>query len=228
MPDANRADRSDGGPESSPREKRERVQLFLAKFHGLTTAVVDDDIVPTRLAGSIRAAHPGISVAHGQVQDALNSGRYDQALADSSLADAQLDPKERGYLHNMNRYYTAKRNHPTDTDERAAWAARALRWGSIIVGSLSSELDKVKGVEFIKEGAEVLVNAVEEYLARADSDDDDFTPPSAAGPPAEPDDEDGRQAPVASSGPAAVQPGSTAARRARQTQPRSQRRRKGE
>jgi hypothetical protein len=220
MPDGNRTDRPDGGPESSPREKRERVQLFLAKYHGFTTAVVDDDIVPTRLAGSIRAAHPGISVAHGQVQDALNSGQYDQTLADSSLADAQLDPKERGYLHNMNRYYAAKRNHPTDSDERAVWAARALRWGNIIVGSLSSELDKVKGVEFIKEGGEVLVNAVEEYIMRAYSDDEDRRPPSAAAPPAEPDDDYGEQAAVETSEYAKDQPKPPAARRGRQTQPR--------
>lgn len=243
MPDGNRTDMSGGGQESSPQEKRERVQLFLAKYHGFTTAVVDDTIIPTRLAGSIGAAHPGISVAHGRVQDSLNSGQYDQTLAESSLAGAQFDPKERGYLHNMNRYYAAKRNYPTNTDERAKWAARALRWGNIIVGSIASELDKVKGVEFIKEGGEVLLNAVEEFIARADSDEESIPPPSAASPPANPDDDDLQQTPgesfdveeaeyeappaeEAATEYAVDQPTSPAARRGGRTQPRAGRSRK--
>jgi hypothetical protein len=189
MPDGNRTHGSDDGPERSPLQERERVQLFLAKYHGLTTAVVEDNIVPTRLAGSIGAAHPGISLAHGRVQDSLNSGDHDEALATSSLAGAQFDQKELGYLHNLNRYYTARRNDPANLDERAGWAARALRWGNIVVGSVSSELDKVKGVEFIKEGGEVLLNAVEEFIAHKDSEDESIRPPSvAAGPPANPED----------------------------------------
>jgi hypothetical protein len=184
--------------ERSPQEKRERVQLFLARYHGLTSSIVEDSIIPSRLAESIDGAHPGISLAHGYVQDSLNTGDHDERLATSSLAGAQFDPKERGYLYNMNRYYAAKKNDPADTERRAKWAARALRWANVIVGSISSELDKVKGIEFIKEGGEVLLNAVEEFIASEDVNDEDVSPPREPPPPSAEADDEGVQIPAES------------------------------
>ena len=41
---------------------------------------------------------------------------------------------------------------------------RGVKWGNIIVGSLSKELDKFKGIEVIKEFGEVVVTTLEQII----------------------------------------------------------------
>src|SRR5215204_1426549 len=127
MADGNPTPTPGNASEPSPEQKRERVQLLLAKHHGFTSSIMEDSIIPTRLAGSIGEFRPGLAMAYGRAQDSLNTRQHDEGLANSSLAGAQFDPKERGFLYNMNRYYSAKHNRPNDVDARAKWAARGLR-----------------------------------------------------------------------------------------------------
>jgi hypothetical protein len=50
---------------------------------------------------------------------------------------------------------------------------RGVKWGNIIIGSLSKELGKFKGAETITEFGEVVVTTLEQIVESGESKDDD-------------------------------------------------------
>ena len=50
---------------------------------------------------------------------------------------------------------------------------RGVKWGNIIIGSLSKELGKFKGAEMITEFGEVVVTTLEQIVESGESEDED-------------------------------------------------------
>jgi hypothetical protein len=98
-----------------------------------------------------------MSGAVGEVHAELNSGRHDNELIKYGLAGEQLEPKKRGFRWNLRRLVQF------EGALRRPYLIRALKWGNIILGSLSKELEKsVPGIEVVKEFGEVLLTAIEQ------------------------------------------------------------------
>jgi hypothetical protein len=164
----------------SPEDHRRELQGILGEFHGLLTTIVDrlyvlgGDAAMNALAADIKDAFPGLSVSFGHIQGELNSGREDQHLEQAALTAEQLNPKKRGFRYNCQRYYKAiadiaARQESPDSIQAVKHAIRSVKWGNIIIGSLSKELGKLKGAELIKEFGEVVVTTLEQIAEARES-----------------------------------------------------------
>jgi hypothetical protein len=157
--------------------QRHELQGLLGEYHGLLTTVIQrlpEEGELRELYADIRNAFPGVSFSFGQVQAQLNTGDHDERISDVALAAGQLEPKRRGFRFNCGRFYSAIKDVPNKFELRdVRHALRAVKWGNIIVGSLSIELDKYKGVEAIKEFGEVVVNVLEEFKEHLEQKDAD-------------------------------------------------------
>jgi hypothetical protein len=164
--------------EPSPEEQRQVLQGLLGEHHGLLTTVMYQCLSPSsgmlsssdpemrELLEHLRDAYPGVSIAFGQVQGELNTGNHDEGLDDVGLAKDQLGPKRKGFRYNLRRFYGGLRNIRTKPGfiQAAKHGLRAVKWGNIIVGSLSKELQKIRGMEAILEFGEVVVETLEQVI----------------------------------------------------------------
>jgi hypothetical protein len=166
-------------PEPSAEDQRHELQGLLGEYHGLLTTIVDrlrglaEDEEMAALLADIENAFPGVSMSFGQVQGKLNTGRHDEGLGEVGLTAEQLKPKKRGFRFNCGRFYRAITNLPetftspqgrSDLIRAAKHAMRGVKWANIIIGSLSKELGKFKGVEVIREFGEVVVTTLEQII----------------------------------------------------------------
>jgi hypothetical protein len=165
------------GDRLPPEDERRRLQTILAEYHGLL-AFIAHQIIPNLRADAARAlaeqitrAYPGASAALGQVQHELNTGEHDEGIANVGLAAPEVDAKERGFRFHLRRLYSALKQTPTDAVRQAKHAARAIKWGNIILGSLGEEITKIRGMEVIREFGEVVAQLLEDGLAPRDEDD---------------------------------------------------------
>jgi hypothetical protein len=171
-------------PEPSAEDQRYELQGVLGEYHGLLTTIVQELLpdVPYEemadLLSDIRSAFPEVSISFGEVQGELNTGSHDEGLEGVALNSEQFKPKKRGFRFNRNWFYRVMANHPkrnTDPQRKfnliraVKYAMRGVKWGNIIMGSLSKELGKFKGVEVIKEFGEVVVTTLEQIVETAES-----------------------------------------------------------
>jgi hypothetical protein len=180
--------------EPSPEDQRHELQGILGEYHGLLTTIVDrlselaqgvelaQDAEMVALIGDIGNAFPGVSVSFGQVQGELNTDRHNEGLEGVALTAEQFNPKKRGFRYNCRRFYRAIADLPatvtspqrrSDLIRAAKHAMRGVKWGNIIIGSLSKELGKFKGAEIIIEFGEVVVTILEQIVESGESEDDD-------------------------------------------------------
>jgi hypothetical protein len=167
------------GDERGPELGRYELQSVLGQIHGLVDTAIQHPWYPDELAEPIRAGYPGISQAFGRVQAELNTGEHDEDLLARGLAGEQMEPKKLGFRAALRRFLTTLRqtvqegsaNYLTDLVAPARELGDALQWASVIVGSLAAELNKVRGVEIIKEGIEVIQVAVAQWVARRPAGD---------------------------------------------------------
>jgi hypothetical protein len=89
------------------------------------------------------------------------------------LTSEQFKPKLRGFRFNRRRFYAAIADLPATINSpqrragfiRAAkHAIRGAKWGSIAIGSLSTELGKFKGAEVIREFGDVIITTLEQIV----------------------------------------------------------------
>jgi hypothetical protein len=162
----------------SPEEQRYILQGLLGEHHGLLNTVMNQLILPPsgtpsytdpemqELLEHLRDAYPGVSMAFGEVQGELNTGNHDEGLDGVGLAKDQLGPKRKGFRYNLRRFYGGLRNIGTKKGfiQAAKHGVRAVKWGNIIVGSLSRELHKIKGIEVILEFGEAVVETLDQVI----------------------------------------------------------------
>ncbi len=162
----------------SPEAERHILQGLLGEHHGLLTSAMHGLLPPSpgglssadpemqELVEDLWNAFPGVSVAFGEVQGALNTGDHDEGLRAVGLTQDQLRPKRKGFRFNMRRYYRALRDISTRAGlvQAAKHAVRAVKWGNIIVGSLSNELQKIKGMDVILEFGQAIVETLEQVI----------------------------------------------------------------
>jgi hypothetical protein len=166
-------------PEPSAEDERHELQGLLGEYHGLLTTIVKrlhglpQDEEMAGLLADIENAFPVVSISFGQVQGELNTRRHDERLEEVALTAEQLKPKKRGFRYNCSRYYNAIVDLPetitspqgrSDLIRAAKHAMRGVKWGNIIIGSLSKELGKFKGAEVIREFGEVVVTTLEQIV----------------------------------------------------------------
>jgi hypothetical protein len=162
-----------------PSAERHELQGLLGEYHGLLTTIVNrlrvfsQDGEMTDLLADIENAFPVVSISFGQVQGELNTGIHDESLGEVALTAEQLKPKKRGFRYNCSRFYKAIANLPetisspqgrSDVLRAAKHAMHGVKWGNIVVGSLSKELLKFKGAEVIREFGEVVVTTLEQIV----------------------------------------------------------------
>jgi hypothetical protein len=173
-------------PEAAAEVQRQELQGILGEYHGLLTTIVQEllqevpDEEMTDLIGDIRNAFPGVSVAFGEVQGKLNTGGHDDGIDDVALSSEQLKPKKRGLRFNYRRFYRAmagRQESPRRFDlvRTLKHALHSVKWGNVIVGSLSKELGKSKGIEVIKEFGEIVVTTLEQIIDNKESKDSNET-----------------------------------------------------
>ena len=166
----------------TPEGQRYELQSFLGEYHGLLTSIVQrlheylQKGTIENLLADIDNAFPGVSVAFGEVQSELNTGRHDSGLQEVALTSEQLKPKLRGFRFNRRRFYASITNLPANLSSprwrtSAKHAMRAVKWGNIIVGSLSKELSKFRGAEVIKEFGEVMAVTLEQMVDDSEAEE---------------------------------------------------------
>jgi hypothetical protein len=166
-------------PGPSVEDQRHELQGILGEYHGLLTTIVQELLEPVPdteiadLISDIRNAFPDVSISFGEVQGELNAGGHDEGLDSVALNSEQLIPKKRGFRFNLRRFYNVmrgRRNRNADSPrtfnlvQALKYAMRGVKWGNIIVGSLSKELGKFRGIEVIKEFGEVVVTTLEQII----------------------------------------------------------------
>lgn len=168
-----------GTPKPSAEDERHELQGLLGEYHGLLTTIVNrlhglrQDEEMAGLLADIENAFPVVSISFGQVQGELNTGIHDGRLGEVALTADQLKPKKRGFRYNCRRFYDAIADLPeaitspqgrSDLIRAAKHAMRGVKWGNIIIGSLSKEVGKFKGAEVIREFGEVAVTTLEQIV----------------------------------------------------------------
>jgi hypothetical protein len=162
----------------SAEEQRQILQGLLGEHHGLLNTVMYQCLSPSsgmlsssdpemrELLEHLRDAYPGVSIAFGEAQGELNTGNHDEGIDGVGLAKDQLGPKRKGFRYNIRRFYGRLRNIGTQKGfiQAAKHGVRAVKWGNIIVGSLSRELRKIKGIEVILEFGEAVVETLEQVI----------------------------------------------------------------
>lgn len=167
-------------PDPPVEVQRHELQGILGEYHGLLTTIVQElfqEVLNTEMTDlivDIRSALPGASAAFGEVQGELNTGDHDEGIERVALSSEQLEPKKRGLRFNMRRFYKAmagRRESPRRFNlvKALKHAMHGVRWGNVIVGSLSKELSKLKGMEVIREFGEVVVTALEQMIDEEES-----------------------------------------------------------
>jgi hypothetical protein len=166
-------------PELSPEDQRHELQGLLGEYHGLLTTIVQEllegapNTEMADLFDDIRSAFPGVSISFGEVQGELNTGSHDAALSSVGLTSEQLKPKKRGFRFNCIRFYRLMAGRPKGNSDSSQkfnlvgalkYAMRGVKWGNIVIGSLSTELSKFKGIEVIKEFGEVVATTLEQIV----------------------------------------------------------------
>lgn len=152
----------------SPEAERVELQAILAQYHGLLTTIVQDLVprlpsdVQAELRASVEAAFTGVSVSFGELNAELNPGAHDEGLGWVALRGEQKDLKKRGFRFNLKRFYRALGLQNIEGAVRHG--IRAVKWGNIIIGSLSKELEKLRFVEVIKEFGEVVETLLDHVL----------------------------------------------------------------
>src|SRR5689334_14377791 len=137
-------------PARTPEEARQDLQAILGALHGLLSKAVDcrQNWCPSELRDAIGNAFLDIGLAFGRVQADLNSGAHDDRLGQWGLGGVQMEPKKQGFWSALRRFFD-----PTRRGQLPYFGAfgSALRWGALIVGSLSRE---IPGGEVIHEFVE--------------------------------------------------------------------------
>jgi hypothetical protein len=174
----------------SPQGQRQILQGLLAQHHGLLHTVMNQCLSPSSSDPEMRKllgqlwdaydrdmrellehlwdAYPGVSIAFGEVQGELNTASHDDGIDGVGLAKDQLGPKRKGFRYNLRRFYGGLRNLGDRKGfiQAAKHGVRAVKWGNIIVGSLSRELHKIKGIEVILEFGEAVVETLDQVIER--------------------------------------------------------------
>jgi len=173
-----------GSGEPSAEDQRHELQGLLGEYHGLLTTIVQQllpagqDEETMDLLVDINSAFPGVSISFGEVQGELNTGIHDDGLGRVALTSEQLKPKKRGFRFNCSRFYGAISDSSGanvasqgrfNFIRAAKHAIRGVKWGNIIVGSLTKELLKFKGAEVIREFGEVIVTTLEQIVENKES-----------------------------------------------------------
>ena len=162
----------------APRRARDEVQLTLGQIQGVVWLAVNDagvwlqarqsteSVEPELTADDLRRAGAEVHEHFGRVHAALSTGRYDESLLKVGLGGAQGQVKRKGSLADLARYVATR---PQAIRSYLARLRSSLRWGSTLIGSITTalkeEVERVPGAaaaaEAIKEFLEVLLNATE-------------------------------------------------------------------
>jgi hypothetical protein len=90
-------------PTVTPEDQLYELQSLLGEYHGLLTTILhrrrefSQDWEIKDLLAAIENAFPGVSVAFGEVQGELNTGKHDAGLEEVALTAEQFKPKLRGF-----------------------------------------------------------------------------------------------------------------------------------
>jgi hypothetical protein len=162
----------------SAEAQRHILQGLLGEHHGLLTTTMNELLAPSARRPSptdpemqelfeyLWNAYPGVSVAFGEAQGALNSGTHDEGLEGFGLTGDQLGPKRKGFRYHTSRFYRGLKDVSSRRGfvQAAKHAVRAVKWGNIIAGSLSKELSKIKGMDVILEFGQAVVETLEQVI----------------------------------------------------------------
>jgi hypothetical protein len=164
-----------------PRRARDEAHVMLGQVHGVLWVAANNVETwfpeqtkpgeePGLTAEDIRTAAGEIHQNFGKVHAALNTGKYDQSLAEVGINGAQGHAKRKGILRDIVRLVSRPANAARDY---VVSLRNALRWSGTIVGSIATALQEeakrfpgaATAAEGIKEFIEVLLNATEEEPA---------------------------------------------------------------
>lgn len=180
------ADERRAAPVQIVPEARRNAQLAIGQIHGVLhrVAIIDAELWTPLNSNAIEgelsrdditAAFVEVTLDIGRVHAALNTGKYDEALAAVGFAGAQGNAKSKGWGRALREFAASSLKA---TGKYLSRVKTTLGWAGIIAGSLSTalkqEIDSIPGAgaaaEAVREFIELLQNSAESLSATQDSD----------------------------------------------------------